>query len=276
MVNLRAHRRAGFTLIELLVAIAIIGVLVSMLLVAVQSAREAANRTSCVNNLRQIGLACHIYHDALLAFPTEASGTSLYTTLLPSIEQQNLANQIQQGTGQASGIKLYTCPSRRTPAQPWRDYVYCTANGPGTAIFAASGGVSLGIITDANGASNTALLAHYFLAPQDYGQVDVPWTSASNSVSIATQTQDSNQGPGAGGLGGPHPNIDPTLFADGHIENIAFVWANVPHNGVQKGTTMWSYATTSAVPVATPIDVPTPIYEPIAVPIFRVAGPIAE
>ena len=88
--------RAGFTLIELLVVIAIIAVLVGLLLPAVQKVREAAARTQCVNNMKQLGLSFHNFHDVNGALPVEGETqqVSFYTYLLPYIEQGNLYNQV--------------------------------------------------------------------------------------------------------------------------------------------------------------------------------------
>jgi len=68
-MKVQPHRPRGFTLIELLVVIAIIAILIALLLPAVQQAREAARRTSCKNNLKQLGLGLHNYHSALQTFP---------------------------------------------------------------------------------------------------------------------------------------------------------------------------------------------------------------
>ncbi len=91
----RSLRHTGFTLVELLVVIAIIGILVGLLLPAVQAAREAARRMSCSNNLKQIGLAMHNYHDTNKSLPIGAQarwGQSWSWAILPYLEQTALFN----------------------------------------------------------------------------------------------------------------------------------------------------------------------------------------
>jgi len=127
----RPARLRAFTLVELLVVIAIIGVLVALLLPAVQAAREAARRMQCQNNLKQIGIGLHNYHDTFLIFPINyrpmgETFQANYATwswmqgILPFVEQQNLYNTLTPGAPMAlpgnfaasqTAIKTYLCPS---------------------------------------------------------------------------------------------------------------------------------------------------------------------
>jgi prepilin-type N-terminal cleavage/methylation domain-containing protein/prepilin-type processing-associated H-X9-DG protein len=133
--------RRGFTLIELLVVIAIIGVLIALLLPAVQKVREAANRAKCANNLKQLALAAHNHHDAIGRFPNGlhtvettdgryANGTCWEVELLPYFEQDNLKHRWDYedfrnnvagnlGATTAQVLRVLLCPSDALPDLVW-------------------------------------------------------------------------------------------------------------------------------------------------------------
>lgn len=128
------RKRRGFTLVELLVVVAIVGLLVALLLPAVQAARESARRAQCQNNLRQIGLALHQHHDARGHFPRGgwpkwAAALSWGAELLPHLEQPALYDRLDpavpytDANNEAAGATLvatYVCPSDPDGALPKR------------------------------------------------------------------------------------------------------------------------------------------------------------
>lgn len=161
--------RLAFTLVELLVVIAIIGILVALLLPAVQAAREAARRTQCTNNLKQIALATHNYHDTMNRLPPgddngTFAGTSAFTRIMPFLELSNNFVLYDPSLGNShptnkqvvsQKIPAYLCPScafARDVPDP-----LCDANSraPGTYAWCAGNGDPWGTKltnTDSNGA----------------------------------------------------------------------------------------------------------------------------
>ncbi|MCR9293662.1 MAG: DUF1559 domain-containing protein [bacterium] len=143
-VLMNRSQRAAFTLVELLVVIAIIGILVSLLLPAVQTAREAARRMQCSNNLKQLSLALHNYESAYKRFPAGRNELrhSPHSALLPFIEQTNLGQLIDfrvrwdhpnNAQALATEIAIYRCPSDPVQSAPntWGSTNYRSSQGSG-------------------------------------------------------------------------------------------------------------------------------------------------
>jgi type II secretory pathway pseudopilin PulG len=178
MLRPPARPRAALTLVELLVVIAIIALLIALLVPAVQKVRETANRTQCANNLKQIGLAFHSYHDVFKTLPTGGRNTPPNTSatvkadyswcyqILPFIDQQALYNTTSVAKLDSTPVPLYYCPARRS-VRPYHGDSVCDYGGnagtdladglDGTVVRTSAGTINLkdGI---PDGASNTLLL----------------------------------------------------------------------------------------------------------------------
>ena len=221
------NKRRAFTLVELLVVIAIIGILIALLLPAVQAAREAARRSQCTNNLKQLDLGLHNYHDTYRTFPRFAfrsaastshwHGYSVHVRLLPFIEQEPLWDEIVtasqnfglsghsiNSTHQHARVSAYLCPSDvEYPDANWTsncNYPVCA--GPNlvwsistdrqNGIFRRDLETNMAAITD--GTSNTILVGEQLVGDANTGTYNAD-TDVVRGIAWSATNQSTQQGP---------------------------------------------------------------------------------
>jgi len=220
------HRR-GFTLVELLVVIAIIGILVALLLPAIQAAREAARRTQCRNNMKQIALAFQNYHDTHHQFPaynypvvntSDWNSHGALTMILPYIEEQVVYDTVDfnvawdasaNATARYTKIASFLCPSAiEFPDRRFAPSNYAVCGGgrhllyskgapvAASGIFTARRGTPLSAILD--GASNTVLLSELISGDNDGGSLDLQRDYTARPTGVQDQFPPASQIEAAG------------------------------------------------------------------------------
>ncbi|MCY2941975.1 MAG: DUF1559 domain-containing protein, partial [Planctomycetota bacterium] len=275
--------KSGFTLIELLVVIAIIAVLIGLLLPAVQKVREAAARTTCVNQMKQLGLATANYEGTYQKFPglsTSSTMTtnpdkysmSLFTQLLPFVEQEALQKQLIAGSAapyilfnaptvfaapatavvdyRNTVIKILLCPADQSPLDGLtaiskfggtsyvpNSEVFGNSNPAGTALVATNDRLSstynMGRLTSKDGTSNTAIFFEQFASCGAAG------VSGENAWVVPTYATTGPTGATAGGFavaGGIHSVAYPFVSNNGQITTSSYSTTNWPTGSVSPGT----------------------------------------
>jgi prepilin-type N-terminal cleavage/methylation domain-containing protein len=251
----------GFTLVELLVVIAIIGVLISLLLPAVQSAREAARRCSCANNIVQVGLALHSHEFHVERFPAgvtdpegpirnvaEGKHVGWIVRILPYLEQQVLWRHFDEEAGaygeanrpvRAASIAPLLCPSALTRPKTEIDgvtvarttYAGChhdveaPIDADNRGVLFRNSGIRFSDIED--GSSNTLLIGEHLLADDDLGWISGTRSTLRNTSRIEQPPQ--NRGPEdvprdplvVGGFGSHHPGVVTIGLADGATRSLS-------------------------------------------------------
>ena len=250
-------RRAGFTLIELLVVIAILAVLIGLLLPAVQKVREAASRMKCANNLKQMALAMHDYHDANGAFPPAFAKPSDYgwqVWILPYVEQGALYNAINPtattlavNANTILPVSIYVCPSDPGPAINPFFAGYAKSN-YAVSEQVSDGGSAINILSITDGTSNTFMIGERDTFNQVGGvwagrDTTTPGTGVSSVIGRPTWPLDTKYAGGTPCCGGDaeagctrfawssmHPGGANFAFCDGSVH---FLRTGIPTDPTQ-------------------------------------------